>query len=182
MTAIERWLAIPGYEGFFEVSDLGRVRSIDRQIVHRNRWGSTTEYRKRGLVLRGFVRRDGYPAVNLKALGASKTFAIHSLVLTAFRGARPSRMECCHSNGVRADNRLENLRWDTSRANHIDAVKHGRSGGPLWHRSKYDHSAIKALRDGGASLPEIRAITGISRGHLFKVLAGWNWRRSGVPL
>lgn len=50
---------------------------------------------------------------------------IHRLVLETFTGSCPKNMECCHSNGIRIDNRLENLRWDTHSNNAKDAVKHG---------------------------------------------------------
>ena len=60
------------------------------------------------------------------AVGIGGTKYIHRLVLEAFVGPCPEGMETCHNNGVRTDNRLENLRWDTSSANNDDIVKHGR--------------------------------------------------------
>ena len=50
---------------------------------------------------------------------------IHRLVLETFVGLCPKGMECCHNNGIKTDNRLENLRWDTRSNNAKDAVKHG---------------------------------------------------------
>lgn len=49
---------------------------------------------------------------------------ISRLVLETFIGPCPDGMECCHNNGVRTDNRLKNLRWDTAKSNHQDAIKH----------------------------------------------------------
>ena len=74
-----------------------------------------------------------YRAVNLTRVREDGTFerqvlkAIHALVLTAFRGPRPSGMETCHENGLPHDNRLSNLRWDTHHANIADRDRHGRT-------------------------------------------------------
>ncbi len=68
----------------------------------------------------------GYPAVCL-GTGDSSTRRrlVHRLVLEAFVGQCPEGMEACHGNGIRTDNRLENLRWDTRLSNHADKRLHG---------------------------------------------------------
>lgn len=112
----ERWLPVPGYEGLYEVSDQGRVRSIDCL----DRLGRRRKGRVRVLT------RDGYYLkVSLSRDGKLKSFWVHALVLTAFVGPRPEGMECCHGPGGPLDNRLENLRWDTPSANSYDTVSHG---------------------------------------------------------
>lgn len=54
-----------------------------------------------------------------------KTCRIHPLILKAFRGPKPKGMQACHNNGIRTDNRIENLRWDTGKANQADRIDHG---------------------------------------------------------
>lgn len=67
----------------------------------------------------------GYPHVCLhKDLKAYKKY-VHRLILGTFIGPCPKEMEACHNNGIRTDNRLKNLRWDTKENNHKDAIKHG---------------------------------------------------------
>lgn len=105
----EEWRPIKNIEGC-EVSSLGRVRSY-------RYYGS---FREPHLVM-GTLAKNGYLYVNLTDI--PKT--IHSYVLETFVGPRPERMEACHNNGIRTNNRLSNLRWDTTKANHRDSVRHG---------------------------------------------------------
>jgi hypothetical protein len=116
----ERWLPVVGYEGFYEVSDQGRVRSLDR-IVDELRGGRTWK----GRVLITQRHPKGYLIVALTAKGRSKSHSVHRLVLRAFQGDCPDGMQCCHANGIRDDNRLDNLRWDTRSANEQDKIRHG---------------------------------------------------------
>ncbi len=68
-----------------------------------------------------------YEIVDLRAApgGKLRRHYIHRLVLSAFAGPCPVGMECCHNNGNHLDNRAENLRWDTKKANAADGVRHG---------------------------------------------------------
>jgi hypothetical protein len=120
----ERWLPVAGYEGAYEVSDLGRVRSIDRVITRNGRPALL-----RGTVLKpNPVPPTGYLAVNIWRNGKCKMGRIHVLVLEAFVGPRPAiDIEGCHGNGDHHDNRLANLRWDTKKANAQDTLSHGRN-------------------------------------------------------
>lgn len=117
----ETWKPIPGYEGLYEVSDHGGVRSLDRVVAMKN---------GRRKTLRGQARKlqrlpNGYLTVRLGKGGESVQFYVHRLVLLTFVGDCPRGMETCHNNGVRDDNRLENLRWDTKSANVADTISHG---------------------------------------------------------
>ena len=115
-------MPIVGWEGFYEISNLGRVRGVSRSIAMRD--GRT--YTKESLVLKEQWGR-GYATVRLRKPGVQQAIRIHREVLKAFVGPCPPGMEACHNNDVRQDNRLENLRWDTRSANHIDAVSNGRN-------------------------------------------------------
>lgn len=122
ITLAERWLPVPGYEGFYEISDLGRVRSVDRVV--RISDGRLVPYK--GKLLSAKTSR-GYKIVNLHKPGIEKYRTVHSLVLEAFIGPRPDGLECCHWDGNPANNVLSNLRWDTRSANGQDRVRHGNS-------------------------------------------------------
>lgn len=117
----EQWKPVVGYEGFYEVSDKGRVRSLTRVV--QTRLGHSTTYQ--GRILRQHARPTGHLDVGLMRSGHRVTAKVHRLVLTAFVGPDPEGMECCHNNGNPADNRVENLRWDTTAANRRDCVNHG---------------------------------------------------------
>lgn len=115
----ERWAAVPGFEGSYEVSSAGRVRSLDRTRLFRD----GRERRYAGQQLRTTPDPKGYPVVNLS--GNNKR-QVHTLVACAFRGPRPAGQECRHLNGVSSDNRACNLVWGTSSENKHDLIRHGR--------------------------------------------------------
>jgi hypothetical protein len=115
----DTWLAVVGYEGLYEVSDQGNVRSVDRIVMR-----GDVQVRRRGKVL-NFAVMKGYLSVDLCRYGKPRRVRVHTLVLTAFRGERPPGLMCCHGVGGQRDNRLENLRWDTASANSHDAIRDG---------------------------------------------------------
>jgi hypothetical protein len=104
----EIWKSIPGYEGCYEISDQGQVRSFQRY--------------PQGRILRPGRMPSGHLSV---ALGRGNSQCVHKLVLLAFVGVAPDKHECRHLNGNPADNRLENLCWGTRSENINDAVRHG---------------------------------------------------------
>lgn len=114
-------MPVVGFEGFYEVSDLGRVRSIDRVVERGNGL----------LVVKGRVLAAwptppmGYRAVTLSKGGKTKKVRVHNLVLEAFVGPRPCGLMGCHDDGDLNNNLLSNLRWDTQASNVSDAVRHG---------------------------------------------------------
>lgn len=117
----EEWRDIPGHEGAYEVSDCGRVRSLDRIIT--TKAGVRKQYQGRVLALN--VSPSGHLNVRLGRLGRAKTLRVHRLVLEAFVGPALEGQECCHNDGDPANNNLGNLRWDTKSENALDSVRHG---------------------------------------------------------
>ena len=117
----EIWKDIPGYEGKYQVSSLGRVKSLDRYI--RCGTGGRGMRRMKGRILRPGPRSDGHMSV---VLGHGESGSqVHQLVMLAFIGPCPKGMEVCHNNGNPADNRLENLRYDTRTNNILDKYRQG---------------------------------------------------------
>lgn len=117
MTEAEVWLPIGGYEGIYEVSSLGRVRSLDRVCPYgRRRTGRVRVPRRQS---------SGHLTMSLSRDGLSKDFQVHHLVLLAFVGPRPEGAEGCHWDDDGSNNRIENLRWDTRSANALDCVRNG---------------------------------------------------------
>ena len=106
---IERWLPIPGWEGLYDVSSLGRVRS---------------HYRG-GRILRPWPDADGYLRVSLSRGGVQTIYRVHRLVLLAFAGPGEPGEEVRHLNGDATDNRADNLAWGTPAENKRDQVRHG---------------------------------------------------------
>ena len=122
MSALEQWKPVNGYEGIYEVSSHGRVRSVDRTVTYSN--GQVRHLK--GKVLRTPLgKRGGYPFVDLRYQGKGQTRYVHSLVAESFIGTRPEGMEVCHNDGDSTNNHLDNLRYGTSRDNELDKVRHG---------------------------------------------------------
>ena len=121
--SIEQWLPIPGYEGLYEVSDLGRVRSLDRIDVA----GKHLRGKAMRLVSHGRVSGNGrsYRVLTLCRDGKVRKFGVHRLVLRAFLGEPSEGQLTRHLNGIHDDNRLSNLRWGTGTENNLDTILHG---------------------------------------------------------
>src|SRR5690606_19006153 len=101
MAADEQWVPVTGYEGLYEVSSWGAVRSLDRIIVRRD--GQCR--RLRGRVLAGGKHSTGYRSVVLSAGDAQKSVLVHRLVADAFCPRKDEACEVNHKNGVKDDNR-----------------------------------------------------------------------------
>lgn len=118
----DSWLPVVGYEGLYEVSDLGLVRSLD----HYSRAGAHASRLYRGRQLRAVPGELGRLQVSLHdGAGRQKTRLVHHLVLEAFVGPKPDGTEACHGDGDASNNRLTNLRWDTHVSNEADKRSHG---------------------------------------------------------
>lgn len=114
----EEWRPVVGHDGY-EVSNLGRVRSIDRVLIFKDGRSRIA----RGRILKSWPNGNvGHQCVGL---AGSRRALVHILVLEAFVGPRPEGLVCCHNNGIPDDNRVENLRWDTYGENNKDLVRHG---------------------------------------------------------
>ncbi len=116
VTAPERWLPVPGYEGLYEASDLGRVRSI----AHSTRAGM-----RGGQILKPQINGRGYHHVGLRGNGKKTTLRLHRLVLAVFAGPCPPGQVARHGPGGKLDNRLTNLSYGTQRENIRDKIRDG---------------------------------------------------------
>jgi len=119
---LETWKPVVGFEGRYEVSDQGRVRSLDRSWQQRSKKGNLYTHTKKGRLLRPGRMSGGHVSV---ALGRGNSRTAHSLVMEAFRGPAPEGMEVLHKNGCPSDNRLSNLRYGTRSENLRDKKWHG---------------------------------------------------------
>lgn len=121
----EVWKDIPGYEGLYQVSNLGRVKSLPR-TARCMRNGKEAQRAVPGKILAAQLNYNGdHLYVTLSKEGKVRNCYVHTLVLTAFVGPRPDDMECLHGDGDPTNNRVENLRWGTGSQNRLDSVRHG---------------------------------------------------------
>jgi hypothetical protein len=115
----EEWRTIPGLEGLYEASSLGRIRSLDRSV------DAGRPRRIAGRVLKPSLNPNGYPFVVPSKDGVAHSMAVHRLVALAFLGPRADGTEVCHHDGDKTNNAVANLRYDTRSANAMDRVRHG---------------------------------------------------------
>jgi len=115
----EVWKPVYGYEGIYEISNLGRIKSIDRYRVRDGVFD-----RIQGKELRQIITKSGYVRVNLSKNGKSKMHLLHRLVLLSF-GILPcgDKQIVNHKNFKRNDNRLENLEWVSYRDNYMHSIE-----------------------------------------------------------
>lgn len=144
----ETWRPVLGFEGIYEVSDLGRVRSVDRVAVRSNGRRHTV----RGKIRAAKRMPKGHLAVTLVHSGKLHNRTIHRLVLESFVGSRPPAAVARHLNGDPADNRLTNLAWGTASENQRDSLDHGtqhqaaKAACPRGH--SYDGPNLRLTKDG----------------------------------
>lgn len=121
-----KWASIEGYEGYYEVSVDGEVRSVDRTITQVSRWTMNTYERvMKGKLLNLKTDKDGYKLVILSKDGVQRTYKVHRLVLQAF-GANPQgKPQVNHIDNDKSNNSVDNLEWCTNTENTRHAIKTG---------------------------------------------------------
>ena len=118
----EEWKDILGYENIYQVSNLGRVRSLDR-ISKRAKTGDIF---KQGQFLKTSITPKNYHRIQLQKDGKNKNFMVHQLVAKAFlENDNIKRTQVNHKNSIRSDNRASNLEWVTPSENLIHAYDFG---------------------------------------------------------
>lgn len=156
----EEWRDIRGYEGFYQVSSFGRVRSLDRTLAN--------GIRRQGKVLSpGQDKKKGYLNVGLCKGDGPKRHHVHGLVAGAFLGLRPVGMEVSHKDHDPANNRATNLEYLT----HGDNMKHSAATARMGSLSVSDVQDIREIfmADPGSSTQELAQLLGVSRHVIWNV-------------
>lgn len=140
------WKPVVGFEGLYEVSDLGELRSLDHYVEQNSRWGKQRRI-QRGRLLRAKPMQGGYLGVCLYIKGKPFYRHVAHLVAAAFIGERPDGYDVCHNDGNRQNNEAVNLRYDTRKANHADMLAHGtRLRGSDRYNAKASEEAVRDIR------------------------------------
>jgi hypothetical protein len=121
MSKAPKWLKIVGYEGYYEVSNDGQVRSVDRDVI--NKVGTHLHFKTR--VIKQHLNGRGYLLVRLTRDCSTRGYAVHRLVALTFLDEPKENMTANHINGNKLDNRAKNLEWLSHQDNMKHALVHG---------------------------------------------------------
>ncbi|WP_323986243.1 NUMOD4 motif-containing HNH endonuclease [Microbacterium plantarum] len=119
VATFEEWRPVLGYEGRYMISSSGKVMALERRDKAGKRWPAKEVAQFDSLGYRGVHLSDAH--------GKHRNVRVHVLLLEAFVGPRPPGFVACHWDDNRSNNDLANLRWDTPRANRLDATRNGRN-------------------------------------------------------
>lgn len=171
----EIWKDVIGYEGFYQISNIGRIRTCTRVVHYQLLSGNVKPLT--------FVGRVKIPALNkmhkrlftaLYKDGTMKQKYIHQLVLENFVGPCPENMQACHNDGNAFNNRVENLRWDTCKNNHADKIKHGTTSlGEKNYAHKLTYNQVLNIRilNSYLSAKEISILYGVTKSLVLRILS-----------
>lgn len=175
---MEIWKDVPGYEGHYQVSDHGRVKSLAREVpVPRTRWGSPGVRKINEAVMS--LQTDGRNRVfvALRKGSAAKRFTVASLVAAAFIGPRPEGLLVLHGDGDSTNNRAVNLRYGTHVDNMDDARSHGTltQGEKQW-LAKLTADEVKFIRVTNLSGAYLAAQYGVTPACISAIRQRKNWK------
>jgi hypothetical protein len=178
----EAWKAVVGYEGLYEVSDFGNVRSLDRQVPD-----STYGVKNlQGKTLRQQVSTNKYKSVTFSKYGKVSVKTVHRLVALSFLPvAFPDTLQVNHKNLDKLDNRLVNLEWCTNLENRQHATQAGKHCGLLNPNYQLRHTVEKVLEvktllaTTTLTQLQIGQKTGMSEDMVGSILRGESWQLPG---
>lgn len=167
----EIWAAVVGYEGFYEVSSMGSVRSLARVDALGRTWPA------REMATPIDRTSAGYRYIKLSKHGRATKLNVHILVLEAFVGPRPSPAhEGCHGDGDRTNAALSNLRWGTTESNHADKWAHGTmKAGSKNHKAVFSEEVVGWIKESRQSSLSLAPMLGVSSSAIRAVRSGQNW-------
>jgi len=173
----EEWRAVVGYEGLYEVSSQGSVRSLDRTVLYPN--GKTSRKFKGKLLKQCLNVKQRYYGVRLSKQGKTKLWLVHQLVASAFLGTRPEGWVVCHGPKGRLCNELDNLSYGTVGKNSADQWRDGtKKYGEKCSWSKLTTSEvlmIKELYEKGTKGKALAIMFEISHSRICDIVKGRGW-------
>ncbi len=170
---IEEWRPVPEFEGLYEVSSAGRVRSLERTSGH-----GRHARRLRGRILT--PTGSPYRGVGLYRDGRCTWRRVHRLVALAFLGPALEGHDVAHNDGDKTNNRVSNLRWATRMANMADSIVHGTMPrGSRKPEAKLTESTVREMRrlyGEGLTQREVGRRFGVSQQTAQRAVTGRTWR------
>lgn len=179
----EIWKDVPGYEGIYQVTNNGRVRSLDRYVDTKN--NSKRFCGGKEIILK--PNPWGYLSIALYSHQKSYTTTVHVLVAITFIGPRPPKLEVNHKNGIKTDNRVENLEYVTASENQLHAIRTGlvkRRFGSNGRNVVLTEDKVKEILELKDILSQDKLAKkfNVSRGCITDIYYGFTWNEiTGLP-
>lgn len=180
---MEEWKDIPGYEGIYQASSLGQIRSVDRYTQQKNRWGTISNNFIKGRLLAqtksepavGYLRYE----VKLSKEGKAKTKIVSQVIALTFIGPRPAGVQVAHWDGNSLNNRKDNLRYASAKENTHDKFRHGTMlRGSRVGTSKLSEDQVRHIISmrGKCRLIELAEKYGVRESLISRIQTGKRWR------
>ncbi len=141
---METWTKLQLIGNDYEVSNLGNIRSIGRYVERNNPKNTSikTKYYYESKIIKPHLTKNGYHRLGLRVNMCKYNFSVHRLVALAFIPNIENKEQVNHINGIKTDNRVENLEWCSNYENYIHSVKNGKQ-----NNSHKLHSKTNAVRN-----------------------------------
>ena len=186
---MEIWKDIKGYEGYYQVSNKGNVRSVERKVSNH-----TGQILLKSRALKQAFNYKGYPIVYLSKDAKQKTIVVHRLVAMAFIENTDNKPQVNHIDGNKRNNDVSNLEWCTNKENQIHAVKNKLNDHSKYKAGKKARPVLKIDNKTGDVLERYGSISeaSISIGHATssnigsccrgkkKTVGGFRWRYDNI--
>ncbi len=167
----ELWLPVVGYEGLYEVSNLGRVRSVERTVETRKGVFSPLKAK----IMSPTISR-GYLRLHLYKKGKSLSKYVHVLVAEAFIGAKPQGLQTLHGIRGKLCNEPANLSYGTAKENAADRKRDGTEiVGEKMYCAKLTEKSVNEIRNSSLSCTELAVLYGVTEATLYKAKTGRSW-------
>lgn len=180
----EIWKDVKGYEGHYQISSAGIVRSLDRQVSQWNESAKRVTSRlQKSIYMSPFYDKDGYLKVQLTRNGERHKFFLHRLVALNFIPNPENKPEVNHKDGVKDNNNLPNLEWNTTSENQRHAIANklyvtakGEDSG----QAKLKEVEVREIHDlwasGEVTQEYLSQKFGVRTGTISRIVNGIRWR------
>ena len=180
----EQWKDVNGYEGYYQISSMGRVRSLDREVSQWNESAKKVTTRlQKSIYMSPFEDKDGYLKVQLTKEGVRNKFFVHRLVALNFIPNPENKPEVNHKEGNKKDNRAELLEWNTTSENQRHAIANklyvtakGETAGQAKLKEVQVREIHKLWKSGEVTQEYLSTMFGVASSAISRIVNGVRWR------
>jgi hypothetical protein len=171
---MEVWKTIKGFENYYEVSSLGRVRGVDRVVNHKTSFFLNLKSK----LIKPYLNKNGYLFVNITKKSKSFNKSVHRLVCETFLENQHNKKDVNHIDGNKLNNEIKNLEWCTRSENLIHAYNIGlKDRGEKHYNAKLTENQVLEIRSlNNISKTEIGIKYKVSRKCISKILNRQTWK------